>query len=161
VPAELKFLHPKRTLKLIAMKEELGYLGEIHPTLAESLDLPLNTYLFELECDKLKNIIAPKIEFSRLPKFPAVQRDLAIVIAEDIAAQDVLAIIEDKGGPILRQAQVFDVYTGKQIPPGKKSLAYSLIFQRDDRTLTDTEVDLVFNQIVQGLEMTLDGKLRE
>ncbi|OGW17767.1 MAG: phenylalanine--tRNA ligase subunit beta [Nitrospinae bacterium RIFCSPLOWO2_12_FULL_45_22] len=160
-PSELRFLHPRKTLKLIAGGEELGFLGEIHLALAESLDLPLNTYLFELDCDKLKNLLSPKIEFSPLPKFPPVQRDLAIIIADDIPAQDVLAIIAEKGRPILRQAQVFDVYTGKQIPPGKKNLAYSLTFQRDDRTLTDTEVDLVFNQIVQGLEATLGGRLRE
>jgi phenylalanyl-tRNA synthetase beta chain len=158
---EVGFLHPKRALKLSVGQEELGILGEIHPELAESLEVPLNTFLFELDCNKLANFCSPKLEFSPLPKFPAVNRDLAIVIEEDIPAQEILNKILDLGYPLLRCAEIFDVYTGKQIPPGKKSLAYSLTFQREDRTLTDSEVDQVFHQIVTGLEKTFGGKLRE
>ncbi|MCL2679141.1 MAG: phenylalanine--tRNA ligase subunit beta [Dehalococcoidia bacterium] len=134
-----------------------GVLGEIHPEAARAFELPPNTYLFEISIDALMNARAGG-RYEPLPKFPAVTRDLALVLDESVTHAQVLEII--RGFPMVKTAALFDVYSGRQLGDGKKSLAYSLSFQSPDHTLTDAEADKVFAAILQKLEASLGAALR-
>ena len=106
----------------------------------------------------LKNAKVQK-KYTPLPKFPAVTRDLAVLVDRDILVQEIQDVIQNQGGKLLESAKLFDVYEGKQIPDNKKSIAYSLVY-RGDRTLTDKDVNKVHDKIVKALENKLGAELR-
>jgi phenylalanyl-tRNA synthetase beta chain len=95
-----------------------------------------------------------------IPAYPAVLEDLAVVVDEEVPAESVQGVIREAGGPMLRQVSLFDLYRGEQLAPGKKSLAYSVVYQADDRTLTDEEVAGFRQEIVRQLEQQLGAELR-
>ena len=98
--------------------------------------------------------------YEPLPKFPAVTRDLAVILDDEILVQDIENIIKNKGGKILEEIKLFDVYRGKQIPEGKKSVAYSIVYRDNKKTLRDEEVNKVHNKIIRTLENNLGAHLR-
>ena len=100
------------------------------------------------------------MRFAELPKFPASERDIAVIVDDDNGAGDVLATIKASGGKKLESAELFDVYRSEQLGEGKKSLAYRMVFRADDRTLTDEETDAAFSKILRTLEREYGAKLR-
>ncbi|NEZ47732.1 phenylalanine--tRNA ligase subunit beta [Clostridium niameyense] len=152
--------HPGRTAILNIKKKYVGILGEVHPDVEDNYDIEERCYIAELNLDELYKQSNLKKEYKPLPKFPAVTRDLAVIVDEEVMVQEIENIIKNQGGNILESFTLFDVYTGKQIPEGKKSIAYSIIYRRIDKTLKDEEVNKVHNKIVRTLENRLGAQLR-
>ncbi|KGM97308.1 phenylalanyl-tRNA synthetase subunit beta [Clostridium novyi A str. 4552] len=151
--------HPGKTAALYIKKEFIGVVGEIHPDVAEKYEVDERCYVAELNMDILLKHTKVQKKYIPLPKFPAVTRDLAVIIDRDILVQEIEDIIKNQGGKLLESAKLFDVYEGKQIPDNKKSIAYSLVY-RGDRTLTDKDVNKVHDKIVRALEHKLGAELR-
>jgi len=153
--------HPGKTARLERGGETLGILGEIHPMVKKNYRLPDKPVAAAiLDLDKLMQYVDDLYAVEAIPDQPPVLEDLALVVDEDVPAQDVEALIKQTGGAILRQVRLFDIYRGDQLGEGKKSLAYSLVYQDAEKTLTDKEVLAVRNKIVKRLEKKLGAQLR-
>ncbi|MDI3280946.1 MAG: phenylalanine--tRNA ligase subunit beta, partial [Bacillota bacterium] len=151
VAAQEPYLHPGRAARVLTQRgEELGVVGELHPLIRAALDLPHRLYLFELDAELLLTAPRPEIQYRPLPRFPAVKRDLALVVDEEIPAAEVAAVLKEAGGELLASLEVFDLYRGAPVEEGRKSLAFSLSFQAPDRTLTDAEVDRILTGMVSA-----------
>ncbi|NFN88120.1 phenylalanine--tRNA ligase subunit beta [Clostridium sporogenes] len=153
--------HPGRTAELYIKKDYVGILGEIHPNVQDNYDIEERCYAAGLNLDVLYKHANVKKEYRELPKFPAVTRDIAVIIDDTVLVQEIENIIKNGGGNILESIHLFDVYKGKQIPEGKKSIAYSIVYRNSQRTLKDSEVNKVHDKIVRTLEHKLGAQLRD
>jgi phenylalanyl-tRNA synthetase beta chain len=152
-------LRPGRQAAIIVGgSDKLGVFGELHPKVAEAFDISRAVYLFEIDLAALLPHTIGYKAFQPVPRFPAVVRDVALVVDAQVTHQRVLDII--KGFPLVNKVALFDIYTGKQVPPGKKSLAYRISFQSAKHTLTDKEADKVQQQILNKLAGKLGASLR-
>ncbi|HRF98166.1 MAG TPA: hypothetical protein PLZ51_23325, partial [Aggregatilineales bacterium] len=154
-------LHPGRSAVLYSGKTRIGAFGELHPLVARAYDLVGSPVLVvDFDLDAL--LAASRFDFNvkPLPITPPVFEDLALVVRDDTTAAQVEAIIRKAGGELLKDVTLFDVYRGDSIPAGHKSLAYSLVYQTDDKTLTDKEVLTVRKKIIGAVEHQLGAKLR-
>jgi phenylalanyl-tRNA synthetase beta chain len=152
-------LHPGRSAVLRYNDDRLGYLGELHPELSDRLGVP-PVLLFELDFEKLLEYAPRQIRAHALPRFPAVERDVAIVVDRDFAAQQIIDWIQNLGETLIEHVEVFDQYLGAPIPEGKKSLAYKVSYRAEDRTLTDGEVNLLHQSLVERLGKTFGAERR-
>jgi phenylalanyl-tRNA synthetase beta chain len=152
-------LHPGRAARVFCDDRPVGWLGNLHPELAQMLEIPDETVLFEIETAAIQRGIEPK--FQDLSRFPSVRRDLAIVVDAAVSARSVRATVRAAGGEWLRELRVFDVYQGKRIETGRKSIALGLILQDSSRTLTDEDVDGVIARVTASLEQELGATLRD
>lgn len=158
---EREYLHPGRRANISAAGEQIGFIGELHPELAELNKLPEGTTFFEIDLDKLFDLTKNKsYHYQQLVKYPVLARDLAVVIEEDLAIGEIRAAIKDQAGAILKNIDLFDIYQGDQIKEGHKSAAFELKFQAEDRTLTDQEVNERFNKIVDYLSEEYSAEIR-
>src|SRR6056297_324851 len=156
------FMHPGRTAEIRFKNEKIGILGELKPKIIDSYDLKERTAVSEIDLTKiLSEVEIGDYLFEMLPKYPAVARDLAVLISEDVPVMEVLNLINNTDHEILKDTELFDIYQGEQIPAGQKSIAFKLLFQAPDRTLTDEEVNEVFNQIVKNLEDKYEAEIRK
>ena len=146
------FLHPGRQANMIYDNTVIGYLGEVHPDVAESYGLGEKTYLAVLDLPEVVSRATFDVKYTGIAKYPAVTRDIAMVMEKDILAGDVEAVIRQRGGKLLESCTLFDVYEGAQIRTGYKSMAYSLTFRAQDHTLEDKEVNAVMAKILHGLK---------
>jgi phenylalanyl-tRNA synthetase beta chain len=155
--------HPGRTAKLLIGGEEVGLLGELHPRVRESLELELAEPVLaaELDLEAILARAAPVGRYKPLPQFPAVLRDLAVVVDKAIPAERVAQAIRAAGGGLLRELVLFDLYQGPPVPQGRKSLAFRLRLQAEDRTLTDEEADALRARIEARLAEELGAELRK
>jgi len=153
-------LHPGRTAKVTAGGVEIGWLGELHPQVAEAMDLRDRTYVAELDLETLFALAPEERVYTPLPRYPAVERDLALLVPREVAAERVVELIRKEGGPYLREVALFDVYEGKQVAEGYRSLAYAMVFRADDRTLTDEEVTEAQRRIEEALARELGVTVR-
>ena len=156
VPAAL---HPGRSASLRRGEIHLGYLGQLHPDVCDQLTVP-PVFLFELDFEKLLEYAPRRITTSALPRFPAVERDVAIVIDRDFASQQIVSWIQNLGEALIEHVEVFDQYVGASIPEGKKSLAYKISYRADDRTLTDSEINELHQSLVDRLGKTFGAERR-
>ena len=152
-------LHPGQSAMIIVAGKPAGWLGCIHPQLAQKLEIPSKTYLFELNLDILHQGKLPS--FENLSRFPSIRRDLAIVVDVEIPAAALCNSITEQAGGLLIDLTVFDVYQGKGVETGRKSVALGLILQDSSRTLTDDDVDSVMNAVTSQLEKQFGATLRE
>jgi len=156
-------LHPGQSARIVrsenGSQRAVGWIGALHPAVAQKLDLTQPLYLFEIQLESIGYRKIPK--FQEVSKFPAIRRDLAIVVDETLASQTVSDCIKRVAPDILKNLQLFDVYSGQGIDPGKKSLAYGLTLQKLDQTLTDDEVNDVLANIMSILNKELGAILRE
>lgn len=153
--------HPGRCAKILLDGEFIGYIGEVNPRVADNYSLSGRTYLTEIHLDTLIERCEEKIDYKYLPKYPGITRDLALLVDDTVRAGELILSIEKNGGKLLEGVEIFDLYQGSQIPQGKKSIAFSLKFQAEDRTLTDEEVNVLINKIKDGLEEDYQAKLRD
>lgn len=154
-------LHPRRAAELKLGDAVVGVLGELHPLLLEKFDLPAQAVLIaELDLDALLANVSALYKTQALSKYPAVVQDVALIVDENIAAERVHALIQDTGGALLQRAVLFDVYRGDQIPRGKKSLAYQLTFQANDRTLSEADATKARERIVARLRNEIGAEVR-
>ncbi len=158
---KLDFLHPGRTAKILYQDEEIGFIGELLPEIIEKNDMVPATSVFQLDFENLiNNAIVNDYSYKNLAKYPAVSRDLAVIIDEDINVNKIYESISNNGGRILKTIELFDIYKGDPVPEGNKSLAFKLIFQSPEKTLTDEVVNKYFNKIIQGLIDKYNAKIR-
>ncbi|MGQ9492970.1 MAG: phenylalanine--tRNA ligase subunit beta [Anaerolineae bacterium] len=160
-PIDHPTFHTGRVAKLVVNDHEIGVLGEVHPLVRENFDLPAQRVcLLEFDLEALLALVPSSYYYRPISRFPAVARDLALIVDENVPAGQVRDAIVKAGGKLLQKAELFDVYCGAPIPPGKKSLAYTLTYQAMDRTLTDVEVNKIQLRIQRTLEKELGAKLR-
>ena len=152
--------HPGRCADIIIDGKKLGVIGQIHPLVAEAYGIDGEVYVAELDFTGLQAALAPERVFHSLPRFPTVSRDLALVCDEAMTVGMLEACIKKAGGKLLRSIQLFDIYRGPGIAPGKKSIAFSLELRADDRTLTDEDTTGVTNAVLEKLKNDLGVTLR-
>jgi phenylalanyl-tRNA synthetase beta chain len=152
-------LHPGQAAAIFLQERQVGLMGMLHPELEKRLDLNGSTYLFELDLDGVMQGRLPA--FEPLSKYPSIRRDIAIVVDESVTYESIRNAIREVGGKNIQDIRPFDVYTGKKIDSGRKSIALGLILQEKSHTLTDPEVDDVIQAILHRLSDELDGKLRD
>jgi phenylalanyl-tRNA synthetase beta chain len=156
VPA---FLHPGRAALLQSDGAALGYVGEIHPDIGAELSLP-RFMIFELDFEKLVQYLSPKLTVRSLPRFPSVERDLAVVVDEEFPAQRIINWLKDLRHSLIEDVEIFDQYRGTPVPEGKKSLAYTISYRAEDRTLTDAEVQSLHEDLVSRIGEVFGAQLR-
>ncbi|MBQ1410396.1 MAG: phenylalanine--tRNA ligase subunit beta [Oscillospiraceae bacterium] len=152
--------HPGRCAALLVNGKRMGLLGQIHPLAAANYGMDCEVYCAELNFTELRNALAPEKTFRALPKFPATSRDLAVVCDESVTVGALEACITGAAGALLREIQLFDVYRGIGIVSGKKSVAFSLTFRAEDRTLSDTDIEPAMDKVLQALEQNLNAVRR-
>lgn len=157
-PARHPTLHPGQAACIQRSGEIVGWVGALHPSLIHKLNLDGKVYVFELALGLIKLGNVPK--FSELSKYPAIRRDLAVVVDEAVSAEQVCVCVKNAVPDYAQQVQLFDVYRGKGIDSGRKSLALGLTLQARSRTLTDLEVDEIMKNILASLNNELGGTLR-
>ncbi len=160
VPAEHPTLHPGRTAELRVGDRTVGWFGEVHPRVAQNFDLPRRAYLAEIDLDALMDAAAAERPRPALSRFPAVERDIAFVVAESRPAVQVQDVLRTAAGDIAESVELFDVYQGANIPAGARSLAYRITFRAPDRTLADEEVDAIMGRVRGALTDELGAVLR-
>ncbi|MDB5056475.1 MAG: subunit beta of phenylalanyl-tRNA synthetase [Bacilli bacterium] len=162
--AQPQGFHPGRTAEIILQTHNgeiiLGTLGQLHPDLQRAHDLE-DTYILELEMDTLSRYVSTTIQYQSLPRYPAISRDIAVVVAAEVAVGKLQAKVKEIAGAILESIQVFDIFTGERLGVGKKSVALSLVYRNSERTLTDEEVIRVHGEVVEALEQTFAAELRK
>ena len=152
--------HPGRCAHIYACGKFLGIIGQIHPKVAANFKIGVETYCALLDFNVLLSGYTTDRQYKALPKFPATSRDIAVILDKNINVGEVIKIIESNRNGILESYSLFDVYEGEQVGDGKKSVAYSLLFRAEDRTLTDKEVNEVMDKILSGLKEKLNAELR-
>ena len=152
--------HPGRRAEIRVKDKTLCVFGEAHPEVLENYDLPNKAYLFELDFEQLVDVVELMKQFEPIPIYPSVNRDLAIVLDADIPASRPIEIIESTDGELVSSLHLFDVYTGEQVPEGKKSLAFAIEYRSTTETLTDEIVERVHGGILERLEQELGATLR-
>ena len=151
-------LHPGQSAMVKDGTKSIGHLGRLHPAIESTLDVEQAVYLFEIRLDSMLESQVPAYrEFSR---FPAVQRDIALVIASNISSSDVITSIKHHAGDLLVKLELFDQYQGEHIDFGKKSVAFTLTLQHSSRTLTDTETENTMKGVILGVQADLNAQLR-
>ena len=159
-PAKHPALHPGQTAEILSQQgDKIGWLGMLHPTLEKQLGFDTQVFLFELDQDLLLNKQIPK--FKPLSKYPSVRRDIALIVKEEIAANDIINCIKSCAEQTLQDIVVFDLYRGKGVEEGSKSVALSLILQDFSQTLTDSEIDAIFSRLLETLTTNISAKLRD
>lgn len=148
--ADIDGLHPGRTAEILLENKIVGFIGELHPTLAADNDLK-RTYVFELNFDALMSVSVGYINYQPIPRFPGMSRDIALEVDQNIPAADLLSTIHAHGGNILKDTLVFDVYQGEHLEKGKKSIAIRLNYLDTEETLTDERVSKVQAEIEAAL----------
>ena len=152
--------HPGRCAAVSINGEILGYMGQIHPLVAQNYGLDCEVYCVEIDFSKAFTMMLPEPTFVPLPKYPAVTRDLSLLCDEAVTIADLENVITAAGGKLLRQVTLFDIYRGKGVDEGKKSVAFSLTLRADDRTLTDTDSEGVVTKVLDALSSKLNAVLR-
>ena len=155
---KLPYLHPGKTAFIVKGNNQIGYIGSLHPKLVDELDLKQDVHFFEIQVEEIS--LNRKVKFRNFSRFPLAQRDLSFILDQGIPSSEVKGIISSKAGRNLKEINLFDIYEGKGIPPGKKSLTFSLNWQAADRTLTDKEIDDIVEKIVKFLSKRFSAKLR-
>ncbi len=150
-----EFLHPGVSATINVNGSDIGFLGLLHPSIEK------NVYVAEINLDKLLKNRVSKLKYKEVSKYPKVVKDLAFIVDKKINSEDIVKVIKKSGGKTLTNIEVFDLYTGENVKENEKSIAYSLTFEDMNKTLSDEEVMLIFNKIINDVEVKLNAKLRD
>ena len=155
------FLHPGKACKILINEKQIGFIGEVHPDIKANFDLKNNVYIFEINLDILiAAYMDSKIFYQELSKFPSVMRDAAFVIPAFMEAEKMINVVWKQKEDLLENVSIFDVYKGKGIPEGTKSLGLRFSYRANDRTLTDEEISAIHNRVVQKTVNLTGAKIR-
>lgn len=154
------YLHPGRRADIVLEGRTLGFLGEVHPEVLDHYSIGTKAYVAVLDVEMLAELADFDIKYKGVAKFPAVTRDISLVMKKNVLAGQVEEIIRKNGGKILESYKLFDVYEGEQLAADEKSLAYSILFRAADRTLEDKDVTAVMDKILKKME-SLGVKIRQ
>lgn len=157
--AQVEGMHPGRCAIVKADGQTIGFLGQVHPNIAKEKDLK-ESYVFDLDMQYIVNATRKELVYTRVPKYPSILRDVALVVDETVAAGDIQAAIKEAGAPLVQSVEAFDLYLGDNLGEGKKSLAFNIHFQDPEKTLTDEEVDASFENIVKQMNERFQAKIR-
>ncbi len=151
-----KEFHPYQTAEISVNNDIVGIIGKLHPSISKE-----DVYVFEINLDKLLDKKVSKMKYKEISKYPTISKDIAMVIDKNISSQEIAMAIKKAAGSLLLSTEVFDVYNGKGIDFNKKSIAFSLLFGAQDRTLTDEEINNIMNKIIENLEKKFNAELRK
>lgn len=152
-------MHPGRTADILLDGKVVGFIGEVHPSLAHQLRIP-TSYVFELNLEALIAAIKPIAQYNPISKYPTITRDVALEVDTDVTNQDILDVINKRGGAFLKDVHLFDVYEGVHLAANKKSLAYTLTYQDTQGTLTEDQVNEAFAKVTDHLVKDLGAEIR-
>ena len=152
-------LQPGQSAEIIRNEEVIGVVGKLHPSLAKTFDLKRAVYLFELDAEKTLAASAPSA--SSISKFPAIRRDIAVIVDDEISADELVAAVASSSAELIQGVRVFDIYTGEGIEAGRKSVAIGLILQETSRTLTDEDADQAMAAAIKKLQDQFKAELRD
>jgi len=157
---DVPFLHPGRACSLYVKGREAGVLGEVHPDVLGRLGLPGRVIVFDLSFDVLMGAYSRKVDYREFSRFPAITRDVALLVRKDIDARRLLEILRENPEELLENADIFDVYIGEGVPGDMKSLGLRMTYRSAVRTLTDEEISQVHNRIVRNLVQATEARVR-
>ena len=157
---DVSTFHPGRNAAVLLDDRQLGTFGEAHPEVLENYDLPYKAYLFDFDMEALVDAAIFAKRFEPIPVYPKVERDLAIVVDEEVLSDMPTELIYATGGELVESVRLFDVYAGEQVPEGKKSLAYAITYHSATETLTDKAVNALHDKVVKRLNQELGAELR-
>lgn len=152
IPSEF---HPGQVAQISVNNDIVGIIGRVHPQIAKE-----SVFVMEINLDKLLSKKVGKMKFKEISKYPPVKKDLSILVNKELSSQEIGTVIKKAAGSLLTNLEVFDLYTGKNIMDNKKSIAYSLEFSSNDRTLTDEEINNILNNIIEAVQKKLGAELR-
>jgi phenylalanyl-tRNA synthetase beta chain len=152
--------HPGRCAKVTVGGVDVGYMGQVHPLVAKNYGIDVDVYCAEVNFTALFDLQLPEPTYVPLPKYPTVNRDLSLVCDEAVTVADAENVITAAAGKLLRRVKLFDIYRGKGVAEGKKSMAFSLELRADDRTLTDSDSEAAVSKVLKALEEKLGATLR-
>lgn len=152
--------HPGRTAKVYYNGDLLGIMGEIHPNVLGNYEIKTKVYAVQLDFEKIVEYTNLDVKYKPLPKYPAMARDIAIIVKEDVLVGDIEKVIQKHGGGLIENLELFDIYRGDQIDEGLKSVAYSIVYRSYEKTLTDEEANQIQDSIIKDLEESFNAKLR-
>lgn len=146
------FLHPGRQANIVYDKKVIGYLGEVHPGVADNYNIPVKVYVAVIDMPHIVEMATFDRKYDGIAKYPAVNRDISMVVPKEILVGQIEAVIAQRGGKILESYALFDIYEGAQIKHGYKSIAYTITFRAKDRTLEDADITAAMKKILNGLQ---------
>ena len=152
--------HPGRCAQIFVDGKAAGCIGQIHPSVSADYSMDTECYVAEIDFEMLFDAANHKRVYKKLPKYPSVSRDIAILVDDSVLSGDIVDTIKRAGGKLLDHVEFFDAYKGAQIPKGKKSMAYSAVLRAEDRTLTDEDISRVMDKILKSLKNNLGAELR-
>lgn len=152
--------HPGRTAVIKVDGKRLGLFGEVHPDVCENYNIKNRVYLADIDFDSIVGLTNTEIKYKPLPKYPAITRDIAVVVNEDVMVGELERIIKDKGNDLVEKIVLFDIYRGNQVEENKKSVAFSIIYRSFEGTLTDDVVNNIQSAIIKEMESQYEAKLR-
>jgi phenylalanyl-tRNA synthetase beta chain len=158
--APMPYCHPGKSALLTLGDEPLGVVGEVHPTVSAAFDLSQAVTLAEIDFDRLIDQGVSPVQYRQIPRFPSVMRDLSLIVDAGVQAGQIMMLIQNFHPELLRAVRLFDVYAGRPVPVGRKSLTFALTYRADDRTLTDEEVNSIQARVVQQLRQRFGAQLR-
>ena len=150
--ADKPYLHPGRQANVLYGGKVVGYLGEVHPQVADNYGIGTRAYVAVLDMPEILNFATFDRKYTGIAKYPAVSRDISMVVPKEVLVGQIEAILAQRGGKYLESFELFDLYEGSQIKEGFKSVAYSIVFRAPDRTLEEADITAVMKKILNGLE---------
>jgi len=152
-------MHPGRTADILVHGHRIGFMGQVHPTIAKQFKIGA-TYVFELNLQAIIDMPKQENQYDVISRYPAITRDIAMLVADDVTNEQIVDLIEKRGGAFLQSVKLFDVYDGVKVPKGKKSLAYTLTYQDKNETLVDDAVTQAFEKVEKRLQDDLGAEIR-
>lgn len=157
--AVIEGMHPGRTAEIYLSGERIGFIGQVHPAVQKEYDIK-ETYVFELLLEAVLRADTTPLQYTAIPRYPSITRDIALVVDKEIVAGELEKIITEAGGSLLKEVRIFDLYEGEKLENGKKSIAFSLKYYDPERTLTDEEVTKVHEQVLEKVKEKTGAVLR-
>ena len=160
-PSKISIWHPKICAEIKVDHEEIGFLGEISQKILGDLEIEGKLVVFDIDFEKLQRLSSEETIYQPISRFPAAVRDIAVLVPLEIRVEEVLNKIETAGGILVKDVDLFDIYEGEEIPGGKKNLAFHIIYQAEDRTLSSKEIDEIQQKIIKTLEENPEWQVRK
>lgn len=160
LPVQVSGYHPGRTAMVRCQDQEVGVIGEIHPRVLDQFEIKTSVCAFEVDIETLYQMAGQKKMRENITRYPSIERDIALILPVQIVAAQVDKVIRSIDSPLLREVTVFDLYTGEQVPAGKKSMAFRLVFRSDERTLKDQDINPLMDSILENLQDKVQASLR-
>ena len=160
-PSKISIWHPKICAEIKVNHEEIGFLGEISQKILGDLEIEGKVVVFDIDFEKLQRLSSEETIYQPISRYPAAVRDIAVLVPLEIRVEEVLNKIETAGGILVKDVDLFDIYEGEELPEGKKNLAFHIIYQAKDRTLSSKEIDEIQDKIIKALEEELEWEVRK